>query len=259
MLRDSHVVSALSVGSRGYRRGKYEERTRPPVAIIVHTTGWGPVRRYLDKKQRERHGWTSPFEAALWIYETIMDAGPHYVVGQKGECAQVAPESVCAWHVGGRKARPYARAERKGRADQWGSPRHDWWRERWVPYDNPRELAGGHLWDAYGKATGARVALASMAGSVNANTIALEVVPPPTGAHEPWSQTCWETITDLIYDVAHRHEIPLRREHILTHSDGHPLARTAANGAPWDTYETQFTWTRFCNYAGLPILCGVPA
>lgn len=261
MTPDSYVAD-FARPSLGYRKGKYEERTRDPVAIVVHTTGFGPVRRYRDPKQRKRHGWADPFDAALTIYERIMSAGPHYVVGQGGQCAQVAPEDVCAWHVGGRKARPYAAADRRDKPEAWAhsdARRYAWWFDRWVPYTNPRQLAGGHLWDAYSKPTGARVALSSLAGSVNANTIGIEVVPPPEGAHEMWSVLCWETLTDLICDIAARYSIPLRREHVLCHSDAHPIARTAANGAPWDTYETQWTWERFCAYAGIPVACGAVA
>lgn len=237
MSPDSRVAERFTE-SLGQRRKKYEPRTRPPAAIVVHTTGYGPVRRY--KSDPSRYG--SPFNAALWLYAQAMQAGPHYVVGEHGECVQVTHESLCAWHVGGKGARPYRHASR-----YWTTARYGWWASRWGKDISPRDLAGGDLWRPYSKATSVKVALHSLAGSCNANTIGIEVVPPQLNARDPWSDQCWYTLAVLVEDIAYRHQIPVTRDRIITHSDAHPIARTA-KGKPWDTDPAQFTWERFCDW-----------
>ena len=224
--------------SLGYRRGKYEERTADAVAIVVHTTGHGPVRRHTERPDR----WPTPFDAALWIYSQAMDAGPHYVVGQGGECAQTCPESHVAWHVGGAGSRPYKQAEKSGRPGAWADNEHQWWKKRHAPLQNPRELAGGKLWRS---------------GSCNRNTYGIEVVPPTEGAQREWSPECWVKVAVLVQDIALRRSVPLDRTTVITHSDAHPLARTA-RGKPWDTPESQWTWRRFCEVASLDPRTGQP-
>jgi len=239
-----HAGADLVLGSRGYRRGLYAPRGTAPAGIVIHTTGAGPTRRFEDERERRRHGYRSPFDAALRIYAELMNAGPHYLVGQQGQVAQLAPESLCAWHVGGRKAQRYHR-------ERWQTPHTRWWERRW-DLRSPRDLAGGRLWAPYVAPPSLRVRWAAwMArGSCNANTLGIEVVPSDEFASGPWSAACWDALTGLIFDLASRHAIPLEREHVLTHSDAHPLARSAHN-APWDTSAEQFVWDRFVGHAAL--------
>ena len=61
----------------------------------------------------------------------------------------------------------------------------------------------------------------------------------------PWSSACWRSLAELVVDIAGRREIPLEREHVPTHSDVHPLARTSASGRAWDTVAEQWSWGRF--------------
>lgn len=237
---DSTVAPTVAL-ARGHRLGVFAPRTARPVAIVIHTTGAGPGRRFHDERERQRHGYESPFDAAVRVYTKLMKAGPHYVVGQGGERIQVAPEDVCAWHVGSRGARPYHRHE-------WTTKGTGWWLRRWSPHGitSPHQLAGGRLWRRYARPPGARLRWASwMArGSCNANTIGIEVVPPLDPSTGPWSDQCWGALLELVHDIATRHDMPLAREHILTHSDAHPLARSRRD-APWDTSPAQFTWERF--------------
>ena len=253
MIADSPHVTRTEP-SLGFRRGVYEPRHRDPVAVVVHTTGGGPLRRFRDDKQRRRHGWGTPFDVALTIYGSMMEAGPHYVVGQGfGQIAQVAPEDVCAWHVGGRGGGAYKRASWTTRASRW-------WHERWPDFESPRELAGGHLWDPYTRRTGVRVALSSLAGSVNANTIGIEVVPPVAGARLEWSPAAWQNLARLVRDICKRHdEIPLAREHVLTHSDCHPRARSRRpppEGQPWDPWPSQWSPSPLWRWLEIPLACG---
>jgi hypothetical protein len=217
------------VPSLGYRDGSYKERGGPVSAIVVHTTGGGPVRRFEDAKERTKFGYTSPFDAGVRIYRDLMDAGPHYVVGQlKGEVAQVAPENVIAWHVGSSGAHIYDRKS-------WSTTATKWWPVRWAPLKSPFELAGGKLWSG---------------GSCNTNTVGIEVVPPAKDVRGAWSDEAWATLVALVSDIAKRHGVPVDKTHIVTHSDAHPLARSAA-GKPWDPPPKQWSWEAFARTAGL--------
>jgi len=245
--------------SLGYRRGKYQRRTRSPAAVIIHTTGFGPVRRFRDDRQRRRHRWATPHDAALAIYRGMMEAGPHYVVGQGGELAQLAPEGVCAWHVGGRGGRHYRRE-----LERWLTVECTWWASRWPGLRSPRELAGGRLWLPYDPAPSLleRVSRARWigwreGGSVNANTIGIEVVPAEDHPRGPWSDEAWRTLLQLVGLICGRHGIPQDAHHVLTHSDAHPRARSR-RGRPWDTWREQWTWEQHAERAGLPVWCPPP-
>lgn len=221
-------VPVLSPGL-GYRRGILPPRSGPARAIVVHTTGGGILARY--RREGAAKGDATPHDTAVRVYTRIMPASGHYVVGQASEVVQVVPETHVAHHVGGAGSGPYARA-------RWGSAEHDWWRERWPGLASPRDLAGGLLW-APGVASVGKPA----AAGCNANTIGIEVVPPLAGATRPWSDECWAALAALVADVAERHAIPLEREYVITHSDAHPLSRTA-RGQPWDVAPSQWTWER---------------
>lgn len=190
--------------SRGHREGCYKPRRHgPPIAIVVHTTGAGPRRRWLANRRR----FPGPFDAALFIYRQIMRAGAHYVVGQGGEVVQTAPDDVAAWHVGSKGGRKYRRAPVVG-----------WWLDKWAPeVQTPQDLAGGLLWRGW---------------SVNQNTIGIEVVPPLNLTGE-WSDECMAALDAMIVFLCSEYRIPRDRFHVVTHSDAHPHDRTR-KGKPWD-------------------------
>ncbi len=240
--------------SLGYRKRKFEPRLRPPSAIIVHTTGAGPANRLTSAvpaivQWRKRNGFPSnTFESAIRIYQSVSEACGHYVVGQEiGQIAQLAPEAQCAWHVGGAGGRAYAK-----HVDVWNTTDTGWWEDRWPALGSPRELASGRLWEPYGHRVGLRVAWAQWrgGGSVNANTIAIEVACPLDDPRDSWTDAAWSNLVELVIDIAGRHEIPLTREHVLTHSDAHPLARSEKN-KPWDPNTRQWSWPRFAAIAGI--------
>lgn len=191
--------------ARGYARGRWKKRDRPPAAVVVHTTGAGPVRRVTEAKfdrWRRRHGVPKgrSFEAALAVYGHVMDAGPHFVVGQGGELEQVAPLGYAAWHVGSRNLWRY----------KWWHVHHPkthaWWVARHPAFESPLEWP---VWETR---------------SVNERTVGVEVVPPIGDVSGPWSDAALEAVGWIVQQVG----LP-----VTTHADVHPLARVR-NGKPWD-------------------------
>jgi N-acetyl-anhydromuramyl-L-alanine amidase AmpD len=219
---DSDVADRVEP-SLGFRRKKYDERPGDVVAIVVHTTGGGPVKRFKNAAERKKFKYKTPFDAALRIYRELMFEGPHYLVGQgDGEIAQLAPETLSAWHVGQAGGHLYD-------LDQWSTPDVRWWKDRWGTLESPRGLANGRLWSH---------------DSVNANTIGIEVVPHEARPLGSWGDAAWANLVTLVQDVADRHGVPIDRAHIITHSDAHPLRRSASN-KPWDPRPAQWTWDEF--------------
>lgn len=235
LVPDSPLVTHISPG-RGYLRGRLLPRAGPARALVIHTTGGGVVRRH--EREGARYHEETPFDTACRVYRTIMDASGHYVVGQAGQIAQVVPEDLCAWHVGGGRSAPYW--------SRWGwghGERYDWWRERWPGLDSPRDLADGHLWDPYvigpGLAARARAPRSWGRRSANAWSVGVEVEHA-----DEWAPEAWRSLARLVGDVAARHGIPLAREHVPTHSDVHPLSRTTRYGSPWDPSPRAWSWER---------------
>lgn len=230
---DSQSIPRLVVRpGLGWKRRKLQQYSRGSFsAVIVHTTGLGVVRK------SERWG-VDPFAAAIRVYSTQMDAGGHYLVGQMGQVAQLVPESVVAWHVGASGSAAYQRA------GWYDGSQYEWWRRRWPQYQSPMELAHGNLW-ARGPSTGKP--------SCNANTVGIEVVPPPDNG--PWSLQCWTRLGALVMDICERRGITASLETVLTHSDAHPRKRTS-RGRPWDPGPVQWSYQRFAAAVGLPVVCG---
>lgn len=219
---DSEVVDRIEP-SLGVRKKKYDERPGRVVAIVVHTTGGGPLKRFKNGAERKKFKYKTPFDAALRIYGELMFEGPHYLVGQSdGDLAQLAPEIQSAWHVGQGGGHLYA-------LDEWPTQGVRWWNDRWGTLESPRELANGRLWTH---------------DSVNANTIGIEVVPNEARPLGAWTDAAWTNLVALVVDIAARHGVPIDRTHILTHSDAHPLKRSAQN-KPWDPRPAQWSWDEF--------------
>lgn len=221
---DPKIDSPLAVrfvASRGYYGGHYSERVAYD-AIVIHSTGPGPLKRFAQG------GHESPMEAAIHIYRRIMKAGPHYIIDQRGDCVQMAPEKLAAWHVGSAKWRKYLR-------EDWAQPQHGWWRERFPNLKSPTELAGGHLWDG---------------GSCNAHVVGIEVIPASLDPNAYWSEKAWSTLIALTRDIRRRRQIPLSPTRLLCHADASPLARTA-RGKPYDTTPNQWTWREYAKRSGL--------
>lgn len=238
--------------SLGYRKRKFEPRMREPVAIVVHTTGGGIARRLKEPqfaKWRANVGFPrDTFECAIRVYQSVSEACGGYAVGQeRGQIAQLVPDGECAWHVGGKLGAIY----RHPRA-RWMTPNERWWGERFPGLESPRQLADGELWQKYGHSTSLRVMWNQFlgGGSVNANTIGIEVACPLEQPAGEWSDAAWENLAELIADIGNRYSIPIDRHHVMSHAEAHPIARSA-NGKPWDTNEHQFTWRRFAEVAGI--------
>ena len=240
---DSALVTLVRPGL-AVSRGILLPRMGQAVAVVTHTTGGGINARF--KREGARKGDASPFETAMRVYATIMEASPHYVVGQCGSVGQVVPEELCAWHVGGAGSAPYHRAA-------WvpwrANKRFAWWLEKWAGLAGPRDLAGGQLWAPYvigpSLAQRLRHPLSWGKGSVNAWSYSLEVVPPIDDPGGPWSPECWRSVAALHLDIGQRQGVPLERDCRITHSDAHPLSRTTPSGKAWDTVDAQWSWERF--------------
>jgi hypothetical protein len=218
MSKDSSVASAF-VESLGSRKKKYKPRATVR-AVVVHTTGNGPLKRWRAEQNIPGKAQPTPFLTAVQrTYRQINVNGPHYVVGQEGECIQVCSEKLAAFHVGSEGGSLYER-------EDWLEVKYEWWAERWPGVDTPRALAGGRLWEN---------------GSCNANTIGIEVVPPRDDASGAWSPACWDTLHRLVLDITTRHGIPMEPEYVVTHSDAHPMSRTTDKGDPWDPGARQWT------------------
>lgn len=220
--------------SRGASRGRYLKRRSPVAAVVVHTTGAGPLR--VAKRRNMR-----PLDAAVWIYQNRTDAGPHFVVDQQGDVVQTCPLDLCAWGVGSRGAAAYLNRD-------WGDGRHVWWRARFPGLASPLELAGGDLWTPYKPAANWRERLrrAYRAGrrlSCNANVVHVEVVPPEGAPRGQWSRLAEERVADLVERLASVHRFPLVRTRVLSHAEAHPLARTTKRGLPWDPWPRQWPLT----------------
>lgn len=215
----SSLVDAVVPGF-GYRGGKLRKRQSAPVAIVVHTTGVGPVTRFEDVGQRATHKWRCPGDAAGWIYGTIMEFSGHYVIdGANGQLLQIVPEDVIAEHVGGHNSHLYDTVH-------WQTPETKWWPMRWPARRTPKSLADGKLWTA---------------GSVNANTIGIEVAPRADAPRGAWSDAAWAKLVALVREIGERYGIPVDAEHVLTHSDADPRSRSTAGGAPWDAGPEQWS------------------
>ena len=216
----SALVTRVAPGL-GFRTDQLKKREHDPIAIVVHTTGSGPVAKFNDLAMRARHGWKCPGDAAAWIYGNTMPESGHYVIdGDNGQLVQIVPEDHIAMHVGSGHFHAYFAAP-----DRWGTIDTHWWGRRWAPKHSPVELAGGLLWKG---------------GSCNANTIGVEVAPRVAAPRGAWSPAAWAKLTALLREISARYHIPLDREHIVTHSDASPLSRSASD-KPWDPYEA--TWT----------------
>jgi len=229
LLRPESPLAQAYEPSLGERRGFYGVRSRVPAAVVIHTTGSGPVQRVSASRFAAwRAKWPKyaedPFDAARWIFQYAMKSGPHYLVAQSGRCLQLAREKSVAWHVGSRGGRWY-RLPR----GMWHNKNTRWWKDRFPKIDSPYKLAGGKLW---------------LGGSCNANTIGIEVVPPIGNPRGKWSSACWDTVTLLTTDLCVRYDIPMAKNRILSHSDCHPRSRSA-RGQPWDPGYDQWSFEEF--------------
>lgn len=222
------------VPARGFLRGKLGPRVSYS-GIVVHTTGAG----VLAKAKR----WgVMPLEAAVRVFSRQIDNCSHYVIcGTTGDAVQIAPEERAARHVGATRSDVYARPNWAGASWWKRAVKHDvlWWCERWPDLKRPYDLADGQLWMP--PDGGAR--------TCNGNTIGIEIVPRMADPQGPWTDACWGTLLYLIQDICIRRLVPQNRNHIITHSDAHPVTRTSHN-RPWDPGPRQWDWDTWTYYAG---------
>ena len=213
-----------------------------PLGLCLHSTGAGLWERWHRENQGALQfspvnlmqpitaNWTTwkgqrgkepyPFDTAVRVYASLMLAGPHVVVcGETGRVAFGTPLNYVAHHVGSQGSGLY-------KYNGWKS-KHAWWLERWPEYRSPRELLNDKLWKT---------------ASANQLLIGIEVSPPRISALAPWTEDCYAAIKRVALYCQNRYpSIALDDHSILTHSDVHPLKRTA-RGVPTDPPPSQ--WRR---------------
>jgi hypothetical protein len=236
-IRDSQAL-ALRMGklalrkvrdkSESYALAAFDDLSEhKPRCIIIHTTGRGPADRLTDYGRaiwRSNHPeLTDTFQVAEWLYTKAMMDVAHVLVGQNGERVRLVPDEYCGRHVGVAKSQAYA-------SRTWANagPMR-WWKERWPMHVSPRALAGGNLWTV---------------GSANQISLGLEVACPLQNPTGPWSDAAWHALCKTVAEWAEAHSIPIAQDYVFTHSDAHPVARTA-KGKPYDPGPLQWSWQEF--------------
>lgn len=206
--------------SRGFRRGKYKRRDAQEIAgVVYHSTGPGPWRRHI--KDPKKH--PTPLDAAIFIYEHLTDAGPHFVIDQKGAALSLCSPLYAAWHVGkGRWVKGTSAAQYWSKRQAWAkNPKYDWWFQRFTTLSSPTELMGGKLWRN---------------GSANQNTIGIEIV-PHSDTRQPFTLECLRTLHRICKGLSEDYGFPFDPKHIISHCEAHPITRTGKFG-PYDTFES---------------------
>lgn len=222
----------------GLRQGKLARREPEAIrSIIVHHTGIGILGRFARDKQR--FGWHDPIQAATHVYTRIMSASGHYVIGHHGELVQYVPECWSAWHAGyGSQRRrsnlsawfdriKYSRKDKTDKPIWLCNDRFAWWDLRWY---QRRGIPSPVRWYP--------------TLDVNGSSIGIELLSTPGRDLFPDEQI--STLRKLVYRIGLIYSIPIDEDHILTHSDVCPLARTTPDGIPWDPPPTKYTfWAVF--------------
>lgn len=214
-----------SIESYASRRGVLRSRSRDAQGLIIHTTGAGPWKRYYERRC------AVPSEAACRLYERSMKYSPHYLVcGETGHTTRINSLGLRAMHVGSSGAWQY---RRKG----WAVGKDlEWWFRRFPYLASPRKLFGGALWTQ---------------GSANDVSVGIEVSPPCAGPRHAWTDAAWESLDELVSYLTQLLRIPRDTEHVITHSDAHPLKRVTKGGAPWDPGPGQWRTSDAANRLGL--------
>jgi len=191
---------------QAFRENKLPLFWRQPPGIILHHTGAGVLKR---AKQ-----WNvTPDEAAVRVYEKIMDYSGHYVVGESG-IYQIVPETHQAWHTASPKL------------SAWNKDEFQWWVRRWPYADTPRDVVPG----------------SSVQGWRPNHLIGIEIVSVPAG--ETFSEATYRNLEALLRNIAGRYGWPLDRLHVIGHADADPARRSLTDGsAPWDP-PTHLEWSR---------------
>ena len=194
--------------SLGSTLGKYKKRDLQDLCgLVVHTTGYGPIRRWKEKPDR----WASPYEAAVWLYTSAMSASPHFVADQEGRVTMLNDLDVSAWHVGSNRRKLYKNKW------QWGpngkyKDTYNWFNRQYEVH-SPLEL---EPWRT---------------GSPNSLTVGIEIVPPREDHTGPWYQGAWDAINAAqgVIEAYVGRKLPT-----YTHYQLDPIGRGKKDGAPWD-------------------------
>jgi hypothetical protein len=217
---------AYQLPGLGLRKGKLEKRTKEDITHIgLHHTGVGVLSRF--EREKDKRGWHEPLDSANFIYTRIMPSSGHYVVGYRGEIVQYVPDLWSAWHMG------YGNKRQRSRRGEWFAkwrysrkakdeiplwltyPKYQWWKKRW--YDTKGYTSPTQWFPDL---------------NTNFNSIGIELLAVPH--REPFHEAQLNGLHDLLTAICGDYGIPMTKDHVLTHSDVCPLARTTKSGKPWD-------------------------
>ena len=190
------------------------KRKEPVYGLVVHTTGSGVPAKALKNRR-------GALETAVEIYERGPNAA-HYVIAHDGVIAQILPDDVIGWHVGGGAAK--REQYLSGAWEQACAPAAvAAWKRAWPGVKSPQHLFPGT--------------------SVNAIYVGVELIPTIKGLGTP-SPTSGGVFTEKQYlalvalgtDLAQRHGWPAlwaRTPRLVGHEDVGLLDRHDAGGG-WD-------------------------
>lgn len=217
---------------RGRERPRWKPREGVPLAFCIHTTGYGPIRRYLDDDERERFGYESPFDAAVRLYSRVMVDGPELLVdGETGRVARFCEPDIAATHVGSGDWRRYRRPEKQLAREPWFPA----WAKRWHPIGirTPGEL------DAWLLAPEVKLRGGRRRPSPNHVLRGIEVVPRLADPFGCWSPRAYDAIIELVTgDPLWQVSDSPRPQRLLGHFDVTPRTRSR-KGRPWDPAPAQ--------------------
>lgn len=166
-----------------------------PAGIVLHHTGAGILARAME--------WgVTDDEAAIRVYQTMMEYSPHYVVGHDG-IYQIVPEELKAWHAANPKAVKKI------------PNLYPWWARRWPGASSPVEVTPGR-------------------GSPN-DCIGIELVAVPK--NKGFSRSQYALLDKLLNDLCARYRWTRSPLHIVGHADVDPERRSTSI-APWDPPES---------------------
>lgn len=199
----------IRVTSLAKAKDRLKRRESAPESLVIHTTGWGLIRRSTQRPDR----WPTPFAAGVWVYSRVMTSSPHFLIDQEGRMAQTNDLDDVAWHVGsgnrGKYKNKWAWGPKATRMAPWS-----WWSRRFPGLTSPLDL---EPWRT---------------GRPNDLTIGVEVIPSPGGIMVPWSQAVLARLAEI--------QALVGLNTWYTHSELDPLGRTNLAGRPWDPHEDLF-------------------
>lgn len=180
----------------------HPKRSRSVACSVIHTTGDTDADKIIHYYQNGDHG-----------------IGPHYLITYDGSIYQFVEEDECAYHAG------YGDGQvelYQSGLDVWSKrinqepwklsdsySGYETWKSRW-PLESPLELVTGQ--------------------HPNNASIGIELQEPVHRQPEKFFDAQYDSLVNLLKDIAGRHSFALDRNHLLGHYDVNPIARSSKDG-----------------------------